>query len=299
MLTSRRSRLPAATRLRAARGTRCPRWWTWPAPRPGGDDLGLEQRVEWAANALRRGGARRCARERDSSARRAVAANHEQAIVERLENVLVEDVQPVELRRLEVQLAVEAAVLDGRGHLSRHGRHSAMSSLLSGSPFSRRPSASTAIDASLRDARHEVVDAGVAPELDLLGREARRPPSDRRAAPSGPAEADANAEPARHERRRLVEAVVANRLEVAERRWPTSSQAIDDERLAHTRHQALGQAVEIEVAVEVAREADAARGDSRSDRDRTRGRSPLCTASFTGRANSTTTTVARTAMTQR
>ena len=43
---------------------------------------------------------------------RAVAADHEQAVVERLEDVLVEHPQPIELRGLDVQLAVEAGVLD-------------------------------------------------------------------------------------------------------------------------------------------------------------------------------------------
>ena len=43
-----------------------------------------------------------------------------------------------------------------------------MSSLFSGSPVSLRPTASTAMVAFLRDARHEVVEARVAPELDLL-----------------------------------------------------------------------------------------------------------------------------------
>jgi hypothetical protein len=53
---------------------------------------------------------------------RAVTADDEQAVVERFENVLVENTQPVELRRLEMQFAVQAGVLDGRRHLAGHRR---------------------------------------------------------------------------------------------------------------------------------------------------------------------------------
>ena len=48
-----------------------------------------------------------------------VEVDHEQAVVERLENVLVERAHPVELKRLDVQLPVEASVLKRRGDLAR------------------------------------------------------------------------------------------------------------------------------------------------------------------------------------
>ena len=54
---------------------------------------------------------------------RAVAADDEQAVVERLEDVLVEHPQAVELRGLDVQLAIEARVLDRGGDLAGHRRH--------------------------------------------------------------------------------------------------------------------------------------------------------------------------------
>ena len=47
------------------------------------------------------------------------------------------------------------------------------SSLLNGSSVSFRPSASTAMAPPFEHAGHEVVDAGVAPELDFLGDEPR------------------------------------------------------------------------------------------------------------------------------
>ena len=47
---------------------------------------------------------------------------HDEAVVERLEDVLVELAQPIELVGLGPQLAVEAAVLERRGHLAGHRR---------------------------------------------------------------------------------------------------------------------------------------------------------------------------------
>ena len=47
--------------------------------------------------------------------------NHQQAIVEGLENVFVESVQPVELGGLEMQLAIEAPVFNRGGGLRRYG----------------------------------------------------------------------------------------------------------------------------------------------------------------------------------
>ena len=75
-----------------------------------------------------------------------VEVDHQQAVVERLEDVLVERAQPIELHGLEVQLAVEPARSRAPWRSGRPPRSAApMSSLLNGSSVSLRPSASTAI----------------------------------------------------------------------------------------------------------------------------------------------------------
>src|SRR4029453_1015805 len=50
-----------------------------------------------------------------------LCVEHDEPVVERLQNVVVELAHPAELLGLEVQLTVEPPVLDGCGHLSRHG----------------------------------------------------------------------------------------------------------------------------------------------------------------------------------
>ena len=77
-----------------------------------------------------------------------VEADDEQPVVERLEDVLVEGAQPIELGGLDVQLPIEPAVFDRRRRLSGHRGQQPMSSLVSGSPVSRRPSANTAFTRS-------------------------------------------------------------------------------------------------------------------------------------------------------
>ena len=75
---------------------------------------GLEERVERAADGLAAAQAVDALEGVVPAHHRAVAADDEQAVVERLEDVLVEDAQAIELRRLDVQLAVEPRVLDRR-----------------------------------------------------------------------------------------------------------------------------------------------------------------------------------------
>ena len=124
---------------------------------------------------------RRVARDAVETLERAVPAHdplvrveHHQPVVERLEDVLVELAHPAELLGLEVQLRGRAGRSRSPSRPGRRPRSAApRSSLLNGSSVSLRPSASTAIVAPFEDARHEVVDAGVAPELDFLGHEAR------------------------------------------------------------------------------------------------------------------------------
>ena len=113
--------------------------------------------------------------ERRVPANHAVAGpDHQQPIVERLEDVLVEGVQAIELGRLEVQLPIEAAVLDGGRGLRGHGGDQrgvfGAERLAAGAPAERQHGDRGV----LGDARHEVVDAGVAPELDLFGGEPGR-----------------------------------------------------------------------------------------------------------------------------
>ena len=98
---------------------------------------------------------------------------HDQPVVERFEDVLVELAQAVELFRLQVQLAIQAAVLDRGRRLSGDGGQQrevlAVERLVGVLPAERQHGNR----AALEHARDEVVDAGVAPELDLLGHEAR------------------------------------------------------------------------------------------------------------------------------
>ena len=72
-----------------------------------------------------------------------------------------------------MQLPIEPAVLDRRRHLPGHGRQQrqvlAVERLVGFLPAEREHRDR----APFEDAGHEVVDAGVAPELDFLGEEAR------------------------------------------------------------------------------------------------------------------------------
>ena len=172
-----------------------------------------------------------------------VEADHQQAVVERLEDVLVEGAQPIELGGLEVQLAVQPAVLDrGRG-LSGHRRqqrHVFAGQRLAAVAAAERQHGDGGV---VRDARHEVVDAGVAPELDFLGGEpagGERIVEAHRVAgrqPRGklpiPAQSGGGA---------VLEPVVAERART--RRGSVAEHqrhAVDDERLLDARHEAIGE----------------------------------------------------------
>ena len=70
-----------------------------------------------------------------------------------------------------MELAIEAAVFDGGRCLTGHGRqkvHVFAGQRLAGLPPAERKHR---VDAVIRDARHEVVDAGVSPDFHFLGRE--------------------------------------------------------------------------------------------------------------------------------
>ena len=97
-----------------------------------------------------------------------IQIDDEQAIVERLEDVLVEGTHPIDLDGLHVELAIEPGVLERGRNLtgdSRKQRHVLAAQRLAAVLAAEREHRDRAL---LRDARHEVVEAGVAPELDLL-----------------------------------------------------------------------------------------------------------------------------------
>ena len=103
-----------------------------------------------------------------------VHVEHDEPIVERFENVLVELAHPAEFLGLEMQLAVEPAVLDGCGHLSGHRRQQrevfAVERLVVVFPAQGEDGNGAAFE----HARDEVVDPVVAPELDFFGEKQRR-----------------------------------------------------------------------------------------------------------------------------
>ena len=156
-----------------------------------------------------------------------------------------------------MELAVQPAVLDRGRHLTRDGREQreilAVERLVTFLPAERE----RGDRAALEDAGHEVVNARVAPRLDLLGREPRG--GDRIVERHGAAGIEARDERrgARERRHGLAEAEVADRHEVARPLVGHHQRhAIDDQRLDDARDEALAEAQEVEVAVEVAREPD-------------------------------------------
>ena len=98
-----------------------------------------------------------------------VGVEHHQPIVERFENVVVELAHPPEFLRLEVELAIEPAVLDGGRHLRRDRREQreifAIERLVVLFAAQREHGDGHAFE----NAGHEVIDALIAPELDLFG----------------------------------------------------------------------------------------------------------------------------------
>ncbi len=115
---------------------------------------------------------------------RLIPANHsliepddEQPIVQRFEDVFVERAETIELGGLEMQLMIEASVLDGRCSLAgdrgeqRHVFARERLATFAAAERERRDSR------PVRHTRHEVVDPGITPELDLLD---RKPPDGKR-----------------------------------------------------------------------------------------------------------------------
>ena len=99
---------------------------------------------------------------------------YDQPVVERFQDVLVELAQTIEFLGLQMQLAVEPAVLDRRRRLARNRGQQreilAVERLVRVLP-AKREHGDRAI---FEDARNEAGDACVAPEFDFLRGEARR-----------------------------------------------------------------------------------------------------------------------------
>jgi hypothetical protein len=158
-----------------------------------------------------------------------------------------------------VQLAISRAFSSAVAIWPATAASSAMSSLLSGSPLSFRRG-EHGNRPVLRHTGHEVVEAGVAPEFDFFDREApdrsgiverdvvpstsRLPTADRLATP-----VDAIAEsrgPHRSEVRRD--------FVLEQQRHP-----IDEQRFHDAGYEPRAKSLQVEVAVEIARESDSAR----------------------------------------
>ena len=189
-----------------------------------------------------------------------LSVEDDEAVVERLENVLVELAHPAELLGLQMQLAVETAVLDCRRNLPGDRRQ--QREILAVERLIARLAAESENRnrATFEDARNEVVGAGVTPELDFLGDETRG--RDRIVERHGMAVVEPRDQRrgSREPRHVLREAVVANRREIADPVAVSGRQhqrhAIDQQCFHRARDKTLAQADNVEVAVQVARERD-------------------------------------------
>ena len=185
----------------------------------------------------------------------------DEPVVERFEDVLVELAHPPELFRLQVQLAVQAAVLDRRRDLARDRRQQrevlAVERLVGLLAAEREHGDG----AALEDARHEVVHPRVAPELHLLGDEprGRRRIVDERHRMTG-VEARHHRRAARQPRHGAWKSVIADRLELPRRVGRRGRQhqrhPIDEERFDDARDETPAQTDDVQVAVQIAGERD-------------------------------------------
>ena len=98
---------------------------------------------------------------------RCLAVDHGEPVVQRLEDVLAELAHPLELVRLHPQLPVEPAVLERGRRLGGHRRE--QRHVLAAQRIGRGAAAERhdRDGPFLRDARDEVVDPRVAPEVEL------------------------------------------------------------------------------------------------------------------------------------
>ena len=204
-----------------------------------------------------------------------VGVDDDQAVVERLEDVLVELAHALDLVGLGLQLLVQPPVLEAVATWAATATSSAMSSLLSGSPRSLRPRASTAMRRLLGHAGHEVVHA-----LARARTRPRRSPARR----SGGRVVERHVVPAtararrRRSRARSSGGSPTNPCDAdgAERVGGLVGQhqrhAVDDQRLGDARDQALARAAAGRGRCSGRARTPPARAGSRSGRGRTRGR---------------------------
>ena len=132
------------------------------------DELAVEHILERATVRLVMRDAIQRRQSRVPSHHPVIQIDDEQAIVERLEDVLVEGTHPIDFERLYVELTIEPGVLECGRDLSGHcrkQRHILAAERLAAVLAAEREHRDRAL---LRDAWHEVVQAGVAPELDLF-----------------------------------------------------------------------------------------------------------------------------------
>ena len=218
-----------------------------------------------------------------------LAIDHREPVVERFEDVLAELPHPLELVRLHPQLPIETAVLERCRGLSGHGRE--QRHVLAAQRIGRRTAAERhdRDGPFLRDARDEVVDPRVAPEIELayiepaLGQQIVE-----RQSMSGD-QPGRDIRPAQQDRRVAAEADVGDGGEVPvharRHRREEQRHAIDEERLHDAMHQPLAQAEEVEIAVQSRARIRPGRGGSRSDRGSRRDRArPESRSSAAGRA---------------
>ena len=154
-----------------------------------------------------------------------------------------------------MQLAIEAAVFDGRRHLARHRGEQreilAVERLVALLAAEREDGDR----ASLEHAGNEVIDAAVAPEFHFFGDESRR--RNRIVERDGMAGVEARQQrrAAGQPRHAIAEPVVADRREIAgaivgeHQRHPLDHQRFDD-----ARNQPLAETHHVQVAVQLARE---------------------------------------------
>ena len=189
-----------------------------------------------------------------------VAVDDREPVVQRLQDVLAELAQPLELVGLDPKLAVQAAVLERRRGLRRdrgEQRHVFAAERLGAGLSSERHDR----DGRLPSRRTERSSGSrLAPELDSVGVEAtlRQRIVERSVWPAvsrAPTSDDRGSEGWRRRRSRSARSA-RNRRPSGGRRRQHQRHAIDDERLDDAVHEPLAEAQQVEVAVQVAREAD-------------------------------------------
>ena len=186
-----------------------------------------------------------------------VLVEHRQAVVERLQDVVVELAHPPEFLCLQVQLPIQAAVLDRGGHLARHSGQQGEILAVERLVGLLAPERQHRDGRAFEDTRYEVVDAVVAPELDLLRLEpggGNRIVERDRVVGVEPRKKRRGARQSRHG---VLKPEVADRVKVsAALVGEHQRHLIDDQRLDHARDEPLAEPHDVEVAVQIPRETN-------------------------------------------